>query len=261
MQDIQNDLPLAMAMAGLSSIAWYIGIEINVSLFILFKRKRGLYFWSCLIASWGVILQPIFMLLADFNVWKDAVPSLVMIYLTWFMMVVPQSWVLYSRLHLLMRATNTLQIIKYVLIFNSIVFALPTMVIGTLATYKYLKDIRPLQLHFWSLSSTASNHKPPPKERSPVLRHLIYVNILIIVLDIILLGIQCADLFYLQAALKPCIYGLKLKAEFAILNRLIGILQRRQPFSQGEYVESAPENVKPFDNTTLFRERGLRDGD
>ncbi|KAM3439711.1 hypothetical protein NHJ13734_003592 [Beauveria thailandica] len=299
MQDIQNDLPLAMAMAGLSSIAWYIGIEINVSLFILFKRKRGLYFWSCLIASWGVILQPIFMLLADFNVWKDAVPSLVMIYLTWFMMVVPQSWVLYSRLHLLMRATNTLQIIKYVLVFNSIVFALPTMVIGTLAqatnvnptlktfnlkwdrvqlviyfvqeislsllyifqTYKYLKDIRPLQLHFWSLSSTASNHKPPPKERSPVLRHLIYVNILIIVLDIILLGIQCADLFYLQAALKPCIYGLKLKAEFAILNRLIGILQRRQPFSQGEYVESAPENVKPFDNTTLFRERGLRDGD
>ncbi|OAA36317.1 integral membrane protein [Beauveria brongniartii RCEF 3172] len=255
MQDIQNDLPLAMAMAGLSSIAWYIGIEINVSLFILFKRKRGLYFWSCLVASWGVILQPIFMLLADFHVWKDAVPSLVMIYLTWFMMVVPQSWVLYSRLHLLMRATNALQIIKYVLIFNSIVFALPTMVIGTLA------DIRPLQLHFWSLSSTANNDEPPPKERSPVLRHLIYVNILIIVLDIILLGIQCADLFYLQAALKPCIYGLKLKAEFAILNRLIGILQRRQPLPQGEYDGSAPESAKPFDNPTLFRERAIRDGD
>ncbi|EJP67224.1 hypothetical protein NHJ13051_009353 [Beauveria bassiana] len=299
MQDIQNDLPLAMAMAGLSSVAWYIGIEINVSLFILFKRKQGLYFWSCLIASWGVILQPIFMLLADFNVWKDAIPSIVMIYLTWFMMVVPQSWVLYSRLHLLMRATNTLQIIKYVLIFNSIVFAFPTMVIGTLAqatnvnpglksfnlkwdriqlvvyfvqeislsllyifqTYKYLKDIRPLQLRFWSLSSTTSNDEPPPKEQSPVLRHLIYVNIVIIVLDIILLGIQCADLFYLQAALKPCIYGLKLKAEFAILNRLIGILQRRQPFPQGEYVGSAPENAKPLDNMTLFRERAVRDGD
>ncbi|KAM3514527.1 hypothetical protein MY11210_001870 [Beauveria gryllotalpidicola] len=298
MQDIQNDLPMAMAIAGLSSISVYIGIEINVSLFLLFKRKRGLYFWSCLIASWGVILQPIFMLLADFDVWKDAIPSLVMIYLTWFMMVVPQSWVLYSRLHLLMRATNTLRIIKYVLIFNSIVFALPTMVIGTLAqatnvnpalesfnlkwdrtqliiyfvqeislsllyifqTYKYLKDIGPLQLHFGSFSSSASKDEPPPKERSPVLRHLIHVNILIIVLDIILLGIQCANLFYLQAALKPFIYGLKLKAEFAILNRLIGILQRRQPIPQGAYVGSAPENAKPFDNTTLFRERAVRDG-
>lgn len=124
---------MAMTMAGLAAISWYIGIEINMSLFLLFKRRRGLYFWSCAIASWGVILQPLFMLLADFDIWKDPVPSLVMIYITWFIMVIPQSWVLYSRLHLLMRTTKTLERIKYVLIFNSVVFSIPTMVIGTLA--------------------------------------------------------------------------------------------------------------------------------
>ncbi len=139
MPDIQKDLPMAMAMAGLAAVSWYIGIEINISLFLLFKRRHGLYFWSCAIASWGVILQPLFMLLADFDVWKDLIPSLVMIYLTWFIMVVPQSWVLYSRLHLLMRTTQTLQRIKWVLIFNSIVFSIPTMIIGTLAVSRDIK--------------------------------------------------------------------------------------------------------------------------
>lgn len=149
MQDIQKDLPMAMAMAGLAAISWYIGVEINISLFLLFKRRHGLYFWSCALASWGVILQPLFMILADFDVWKDPVPSLVMIYITWFIMVIPQSWVLYSRLHLLMRDTKTLQIIKYVLIFNSVVFSIPTMIIGTLAVSSY--KTRRKEYHYASL--------------------------------------------------------------------------------------------------------------
>ena len=66
-----------------------------------------------------------------------------------------------------------------------------------------------------TLSSTARS------DTNEVLRHLIYTNVLIIVLDAVLLGIQSAGLFYLQGAFKPCVYGIKLKAEFAILNRLI----------------------------------------
>ncbi|EGX89748.1 hypothetical protein CCM_08000 [Cordyceps militaris CM01] len=297
MQDIKDDLPLAMVMAALFGVSWYVGIEINVSLFLLFKRKRGLYFWSCAIASWGVILQPLFMLLADFGIWTDLVPSVVMIYLTWFIMVIPQSWVLYSRLHLLMRHTKTLQIIKYVLIFNSVVFALPTMIIGTLAqatdvnpflrsfnlkwdrtqliiyfvqetalsilylfqTYQHLKDTLPLQQTFWSLSSSSTRGDSKSKERFSVLRHLAYANILIIILDITLLAVQCANLFYLQAALKPCVYGIKLKIEFAILNRLIRLVQRQQPSPQGAYCASAPEQQDPFDSAVLYYERNGRD--
>lgn len=103
-------------------------------------------------------------------------------------------------------------------------------------TYKHLKDIFPLQQRFWSLSSSTTTSQS--NEQFAVLRHLAIVNIFIIALDITLLGIQCADLFYLQASLKPCIYGIKLKIEFAILNRLIRILQRRQPSRQGAYIQS-----------------------
>ncbi|ATY67499.1 integral membrane protein [Cordyceps militaris CM01] len=265
MDDIKQDLPTSMIMAAFIGIAWYIGVEINASLFLLFKRRRGLYFWACALTSWGVILQPIFIILADFAVWKDPVPSITMIYLTWFIMVVPQSWVLYSRLHLLMHTDSVLQTIKYILIFNSIVFSIPTMVIGTVAqatninphlasfnlvwdrvqlvvyfvqetalsilyifqTRKYLKGRAPLRQRPWS-NAPATAH-PAPRQtshESAVLWQLIWANTVIIALDITLLGIQCADLFHLQGAFKPCVYGVKLKLEFVILNRLINTVRQ-----------------------------------
>ena len=58
------------------------------------------------------------------------------------------------------------------------------------------------------------------------LHQLIYTNLLIIFLDVTLLGIAYANLFYLQGAYKPCVYGVKLRMEFAILNRLINSVQK-----------------------------------
>lgn len=133
MADIRKDLPMSMTMAAFIGISWYIGIEVNISLFLFFKRRRGVYFWSCALVSWGVILQPLFIILADFGVWEDQVPSIILVYLTWGIMVVPQSWVLFSRLHLLMRSVKTLRVIKLVLIFNSVALPIPTLIVGTLA--------------------------------------------------------------------------------------------------------------------------------
>ncbi|OAA36734.1 integral membrane protein [Beauveria brongniartii RCEF 3172] len=271
MDDVRKNLPVSMIMAAFTGIAWYIGIEINASLFLLFKRRRGLYFWSCALTSWGVILQPVFIILADFGVWRDPVPSITMIYLTWLIMVIPQSWVLYSRLHLLMHTDSVLQVIKYVLIFNSIVFSIPTMVIGTIAqattinpnlasfnlvwdrvqlvvyfvqetalsilyifqTQKYLKGRAPLRQRAFSTPSTIHTGARQTSHESAVLWQLIWANILIIALDVALLGIQCANLFHLQGAFKPCVYGVKLKLEFVILNRLINTV--RQPTSDVFY--------------------------
>lgn len=73
--------------------------------------------------------------------------------------------------------------------------------------------------------SNRSRDHHSPDTTHQVLHHLIYTNLLIIALDATLLGIQCADLFYLQGAFKPCVYGVKLKVEFVILNRLIKSLR------------------------------------
>jgi hypothetical protein len=56
---------------------------------------------------------------------------------------------------------------------------------------------------------------------------LTLVNILIIVPDIASLAIMLANLFYLQAAVNSCVHAVKLKVEFAILNRLRDLVSNR----------------------------------
>ncbi|KAK0726766.1 hypothetical protein B0T26DRAFT_763964 [Lasiosphaeria miniovina] len=261
MVDLKDDLRTSMIIAAFVGISWYIGAEINTSLFILFKRRRGLYFWSCALCSWGVVLQPLCIILADFGIWTDLKAAITFIYLTWLIMVVPQSWLLYSRLHLLLHHDRVLRWIKAVLLVNSVVFSVPTIVVGILAqtttTNPNLFHINliwdRIQLTVFFVQETALSllyiyhtrqylrdssllSQPPPSsvlplrpvvETDEVLRHLVYTNVLVIALDVALLGVQYADLFYLQGAFKPCVYGIKLKVEFAILNRLVEMVRRR----------------------------------
>lgn len=263
MNAITEDLPMAMTMAAFAGISWYIGAELNVSLFLFFQRRRGLYFWSCALGSWGVITQSLFIILADFGVWANLSGSITFIYLSWVLMVVPQSWVLYSRLYLLMQHDSLLRGVRAALIFTTIVFGITTIPLGILAqtimprllhinsiwdrlqttvffvqetvlsilyiwqTRKYLREMSPL-LDVSNTSIDTATARDKTSKTKSMLHHLIYINLLIIGLDVTLLGIQYANLFYLQGAFKPAIYGIKLKLEFVILNRLIKTISRRQ---------------------------------
>lgn len=279
MDNLRDDLPMSMTLAAFTGISWYIGVEINISLFMLFRRQKGLYFWSCALCSWGVILQPLFIILADFQIWPNLLGSIIMIYLTWFIMVVPQSWVLYSRLHLIVQNQKLLRIIMIVLSINSIVFSVPTIVIGTVAQATtinpalrdkniiwdrvqlivfFVQETALSLLYIWetrkhvrisSFLNNSSSTSPGPrgeKVKSRVLWNLINANLLVIVLDIALLGIQFGGehLFYLQGAFKPCVYGIKLKVEFLVLNQLIESLQSR--------TTSAPYRSNPNGDISLL---------
>lgn len=57
-----------------------------------------------------------------------------------------------------------------------------------------------------------------------VMRHLIYINIAIILLDITMLSFEYKNEYILQASIKPAIYGFKLRLEFPILNQLTALL-------------------------------------
>ena len=52
---LDTTLPIAMTIGGFTAIAWYNSIELNVLIWMTFKRRRGLYFYSILGASWGVV--------------------------------------------------------------------------------------------------------------------------------------------------------------------------------------------------------------
>lgn len=52
---LNTTMPIAMTIVAFSAIAWFNSIELNVLIAMTFKRRRGLYFYSILGASWGVV--------------------------------------------------------------------------------------------------------------------------------------------------------------------------------------------------------------
>ena len=50
-----TDPTIPRSMTAFTAIAWYNALEILIVIFIMFKRFSGLYFWSLLITTIGVI--------------------------------------------------------------------------------------------------------------------------------------------------------------------------------------------------------------
>lgn len=65
------------------------------------------------------------------------------------------------------------------------------------------------------------------------MRQLLLINVLVIIMDIGILGMEYASLFLIQAITKGIFYSIKLKLELAILNRLVKIVQNEE----GEFIE------------------------
>jgi hypothetical protein len=91
--------PIAMTMAAFFGISAYNVLEIQVSIFNVFKRRRCLYFWSMEVASWTILMHglPIFL---RFFALAPKLPMCVLIVIGRWGMITGQSVVLYSRLQL-----------------------------------------------------------------------------------------------------------------------------------------------------------------
>jgi hypothetical protein len=85
------------------------------------------------------------------------------------------------------------------------------------------------------------------------MKHLIYSNLVVIFLDISVISVQFANFFYVQGAFKPCVYGVKLRIEFAILNRLIKSVQQPSRPSFSDRSGSKSAWLKPQDKPSSLR--------
>ncbi|KAH7398539.1 hypothetical protein BKA66DRAFT_566134 [Pyrenochaeta sp. MPI-SDFR-AT-0127] len=237
-----TSLPTAMSAAAFLGIAWYLCVELNFRLLIRCTR-RSLYFWSCLLCSWGIIIHSIAITLADFKIWEDY-GSIVVIHITWCLYVVSQSVVLYSRLNLVLKQPQVGRYILYMIIINSTIFGLGTVILGMIARYPTMIEklgrvnliwdkiqlaaffiqetligllyIRSTAAHLKNMTLLGSDRKTTRRN----LRHLIEVNIFIIILDCSLIGLCYAGFFFLQGFYKAAVYAVKLRTEFTILNQL-----------------------------------------
>jgi hypothetical protein len=92
------------------------------------------------------------------------------------------------------------------------------------------------------------------KASREVMTHLIYVNAIIVFLDLTILGLEYSGLYDIQTAYKGLVYSIKLKLEFSILNRLVDLTKSGKMASQSS--ARGGIHMDTFDNGIQRMQRG-----
>jgi hypothetical protein len=235
-----GSLALRIVIGSSIAVAWYNAVELNILILATFRRYSGLYFWSLLIASWGVVFYGIGFLFKFFQVIQNDFVNVVFITIGWWCMVTGQSVVLYSRLHLIVLNEKLLRVILRMIMVDAIILHIPTTVLtfGSNANadtprfvngYNVMEKIQMTGfciqefaisgIYLWECAKFLRTDKQEKSRRT--LFELFYINMIIIMMDLSLLGLEYANLYILEIVIKGAVYSVKLKLEFAILGKLV----------------------------------------
>jgi hypothetical protein len=235
-----DSLALRIVIGSCIAVAWYNALELNILVLATFKRYGGLYFWSLLIASWGVVFYGIGFLFKFFQVISNDYVNVVFITIGWWCMITGQSVVLYSRLHLIVLNEKLLKLILKMIIVDAIIFHVPTTVLTfgsnshTHTTqfvhgYNVMEKIQMTGfciqefvisgIYLWECIKFLKTDKQEKSRKT--LYELFCINMIIIIMDLSLLGLEYANLYILEIVVKGVVYSVKLKLEFAILGKLV----------------------------------------
>ncbi|KAJ5446806.1 hypothetical protein N7445_001627 [Penicillium cf. griseofulvum] len=264
-QDMQDGISGALAeesdalqliLVAFIGLSCYNVAELVVLVPATFRRWRGLYFWSLLVTGvLGVVPYSIGFMMKFFTQ-TDSVLSVTVLTIGWWMMVTGQSVVLYSRLHLVLRDERMLRRVLQLIVANVLLLHVPTTILtyganiahsGDIAWVKGYNVMEKIQLTGFtiqeSLLSTlyvietvkllrlGADVTSRPDSRN-IMYQLIGINCAIIAMDVLLLCLEYADYYAVQITLKGFVYSLKLKLEFAVLGRLVDLIQgSRYPMS------------------------------
>ncbi|RBR04712.1 hypothetical protein FVER53590_10908 [Fusarium verticillioides] len=229
-----------------STLSLYNAIELLTLISLTFKRRSGLYFWSILIASFGIIPYCLGWLIVYFDLTHDYV-GMIIETVGWVLVITGQSVVLYSRLHLIVTDIKILRAILIMIIINGLVWHSTMTVLLFGSEYSpsdnrkgfnnvfnimekismsifYLQELIISGLYIWKsmeiLKTAFGNTKS-------MLYKLFTINFVIILMDIALLAIEFHDLYVWEQGIKLVTYSIKLKLEFAVLSELIEFVRNR----------------------------------
>ncbi|KAJ5281197.1 hypothetical protein N7478_006569 [Penicillium angulare] len=226
------------ALAALIAISWYNALELIVLCFITFKRYGGLYFWCLLVASFSIIPFGLGYLLIIYNIYDNLFP-VAMELVAWVGMVTGQSLVLWSRLHLVMQNRKVLRATLIMIIVDAIILHVPASVLelGSHSNKSYLfnhgfnifEDIQLIGFSIqevilsviYSMEAVRMLQLRPRGHYRGILVQLLVVNIFMILMDAAVIAVQFAGMPDVQFCLKAMVYSIKLKLEYAILNKLV----------------------------------------
>ncbi|EJT70930.1 hypothetical protein GGTG_11953 [Gaeumannomyces tritici R3-111a-1] len=177
-------------------------------IFFTFKRRGGLYFWSMVAATVGVLVNASAFIINDLGLSRYQLVPAVLIIVGWILMTTGQAFVLYSRLRLLYVNPCVLRPVFYMIVANAV---LGPPADGRRAHRRQLPRARP--------------HLREAGRLRNIILHLVAVNLLIVVLDIAILGLEYSGMYLLQTSYKAFVYSVRLKIEISILNRLVDFVR------------------------------------
>lgn len=225
-------------------ISLYNPTETIILIFATFKRYGGYYFWSLLIACLGLIVAVIGYSTYFFNITSNKFVQTTVTVTGWSIFVVAQSLVLWSRLYLVIQSQRILHGVLAMIIINAFVLLIPTVVMAFgndtvdpspefLRGYTIMEKI---QLSLFStqefvisglyLWGTINLLKlTSEKRKRNLILQLFTINVILVLMDCVLLGVEFAGYRILQINLKWLVYSFKLKLEIAVLSRLVSFVK------------------------------------
>ncbi|CAL5871583.1 uncharacterized protein PFLUO_LOCUS5836 [Penicillium psychrofluorescens] len=220
------------------SIGCFNAVEVALSTFETFKRYRGLYFWSIQIASWGILVHAVPAQIRYVSV-APGLPMCIPFIIGWYAMVTGQAVVLYSRLHLVVQDIYHVRWVLAMIITNFFALHVPMTVLFFGLNLGDMRFEKPAQIYDRiqltgfciqdfvicgiyireALRALKPVLEVKGREGRKVIYHLIWVNVIVVVLNITLLLAE-HKAHYIEVSYKAVIYSIKLKLEFYVLNRL-----------------------------------------
>jgi hypothetical protein len=272
---LQTTVHISMLITAFAGIALYNVVEILVLIFFTFKKRRGLYFWSLLVSGIAIIPYTLGLLFKFFLAYPLALNEFIatLIILGWCFMVTGQSVVLYSRLHLLMSSRKARRVL-WMIICNFFVSNIPIAILvyganssnpdpwlptygiwerlqlclyftqETIISGLYVYEVFKLRRSMRTTSSASWNSGMETKRK--VMSHLIYINILIIMIDVSLLVTEFIGHYEIQVLYKGAVYSIKLKLEFRILNQIVEVAQQTRRQSQAVFDSDSSSSAPSF---------------
>ncbi|KAJ3286101.1 hypothetical protein HK104_009182 [Borealophlyctis nickersoniae] len=246
-----QDTKVLVFQIATGSVALYNTLELLALIFYRFKRYSTLYFWSITIATLGTALFtagffPLFT--------KDLlVPALVILTVGWWSMVTGFSVIMYSRLHIMNCDPRLMLFCRWMIIFNFVFMHLPTTFLTFAAnlsdpktpeglkwtnSYAIMEKVQMtsfwlqetflsvVYLYYTRRMSSGMSTILQSKKKKEVVFHTMYINVLVLLLDLAAVIVEYLNLYDYQIMFKALLYSLKIKLEFAILNILTDAISR-----------------------------------
>ena len=225
--------------------------EVIVLIFATFKRYSGIYFWSLIVATSGLIISTFGSAWYFYGNDPDKFGPVSLGVFGWAAFVPGQAVVLWSRLHLVVHSITLLRGLLVMIIVNTVILCIPTIVLAFLGTlphpdskvsraYNIWEDVQLTifcvqeaiisGIYIWQtiqLRKLVTN-----QWKRKMIYQLLVINVIILAMDAVLLGVQYSKNRSVQVQLKGFVYSLKLKLEFAVLSRLVSFVDQSRGGSQ-----------------------------